>query len=136
MNIGEVAQKTGLERSAIRFYEQQGVVPEPSRSDSGYRTYTDSDLDLIRFVKRGRSLGMSLDDIRSIVDLRNNNEAPCATVREIISNNAESIAQRIGELQDLHHELIRLKELADDTADDWPNGSCVCHIVETAPIQH
>jgi DNA-binding transcriptional MerR regulator len=130
MNIGEVAKRTGLERSAIRFYEQEGVVPEPSRSESGYRTYADADIDLIRFVKRARSLGISLDDIRSIVALRNDDQAPCAVVRDIISAQAQSIEQRIVELQALHKELLRLDELAADTTDEWPSGSCVCHIVE------
>lgn len=134
MNIGEVAQRTGLERSAIRFYEQQGVVPEPSRSHSGYRVYEAEDLDLIRFVKRARSLGMTLDDIRSIVDLKNNDVAPCAVVREIVSANARSVEQRIVELQELHRELLRLDAIAAQTSDDWPDGSCVCHIVETETV--
>lgn len=130
MHIGKVAEQTGVEASAIRFYEQQGVVPEPARTASGYRSYRDEDVDLIHFVKRARSLGIPLDDIRQIVALRNEGQAPCTVVRRVISREAKSIKTRIAELQDLHQELLQLEKLADRVTDDWPDGACVCHIVE------
>jgi len=122
---------TGLEASAIRFYEREGVLPSPDRTDSGYRMYSDGDVELVRFVKRARSLGFPLDDVREIVELRLTGRAPCDAVRQVMTREASLIADRIAELQLLQSELARLQELADEVADDWPRGYCVCHIVES-----
>ena len=133
MRIGEAAAIAGLEASAIRFYEQQRVLPEPSRTESGYRAYGESEVELIRFVRRVRSLGVPLDDVREIVELRTRGQAPCEVVRKVMAREAVAIEARIAELQAMRHELIRLQALAEQEADDWPGGSCVCHIVEAAP---
>ena len=130
MRIGEAAAEAGLEATAIRFYEKQGVLPEPARTDSGYRDYRDEDVDLLRFVRRARHLGIALDDVRQIVELRTRGQAPCEVVRRVIADEAVAIDARIAELQVLRDELTRLRELADRVADDWPGGHCVCHIVE------
>ncbi len=132
MRIGEAAAKAGVEASAIRFYEGSGVLPEPERTDSGYRVYHDDQVDLIRFVKRARSLGIPLDDVRQIVDLRTQGQAPCDVVRTVIAREATDIETRITELQGLRRELLRLQALAEKVTDDWPGGSCVCHIVESS----
>ena len=132
MRIGEAAREAGVESSAIRFYEGSGVLPEPERTDSGYRVYRDDQVDLIRFVKRARSLGIPLDDVRQIVDLRTRGQAPCDVVRTVIRREAADIETRITELQGLRQELLRLQALAEEVTDDWPAGSCVCHIVESS----
>jgi len=132
MRIGEAAAVVGIGTSAIRFYEQQGVLPSTRRTQSGYRAYDDADVDLIRFVKRARSLEIPLDDIRQIVELRTGGQAPCVVVRRVIDREAKAIDIRIAELEHLRRELLRLQELAEGTADDWPDGACVCHIVESS----
>ena len=134
MRIGEAAEAAGLEATAIRFYEKQGVLPGPDRTDSGYRNYTDEDVDLLRFVRRARNLEIPLDDVRQIVELRSRGQAPCGVVRRVMAREATAIESRIAELQALQAELSRLLDLADRVADDWPGGDCVCHIVEAESI--
>jgi len=130
MRIGDAAAAAGLEATAIRFYEKQGVLPGPERTDSGYRDYSEQDLELLRFVRRARSLEIPLDDVREIVQLRLTGQAPCEVVRTAMAREAVLIEQRIEELRALQQELKRLRKLADEVADDWPSGDCVCHIVE------
>ncbi len=134
MRIGEAAEAAGLEATAIRFYEKQGVLPRPGRTDSGYRDYTDGDVDLLRFVRRARNLEIPLDDVRQIVELRSRGQAPCGVVRRVMAREATAIESRIAELEVLRDELTRLRDLADRVADDWPGGDCVCHIVEAENI--
>ncbi len=131
MRIGEVAAATGLEASAIRYYETHDIVPAPDRTDAGYRDYGDADVDLLRFVRRLRSLELPLDDVREIVSLRTRGEAPCAQVRDAITREAAAIDKRIDELIRLRDDLNRLQEAADRISDDWPR-SCVCHVLEPA----
>ncbi len=93
MRFGEAARLSGLETSAIRSYEADGVVPEPKRTDAGYRDYSVSDVELLRFVRRPRSLEFPLDDAREIVTLRTSGEAPCATVGSALAREATAIDQ-------------------------------------------
>lgn len=128
MQIGEAAALTGLDVSTIRFYEEQGVLPAPARTEAGYRDYRESDLDLMRFVRRLRTLELPLDDITEIVALRTAGQAPCIVVRDALAREAATIGDRISQLRKLGQELRRLQHEADQIRDDWPT-SCVCHVV-------
>lgn len=130
MRIGQAAEAAGLEATAIRFYEKEGVLPGPERTESGYRDYTEKDIELLRFVRRARSLEFPLDDIREIVELRRSGQAPCGVVRNAMTREANRIDERIRELQALRRELDHLQRVASQVADDWPRGDCVCHVVE------
>ncbi|MDH3250998.1 MAG: MerR family transcriptional regulator [Acidimicrobiia bacterium] len=129
MRIGEAADEALLEASAIRFYESTGVLPEPSRSDAGYRVYDESDIELMRFVRRLRALELPLDDVREVVRLRVSGEAPCQPVRDAIAREAAAVDGRIAELTRLRSELRSLQERMKSIVDEWPQ-SCVCHIIE------
>lgn len=132
MHIGEVARSVGLEASAIRYYETHGIVPPPERTPAGYRDYGDDDVELLRFVRRLRSLELPLDDVREIVSLRTEGLPPCIQVRDSIAREATAIDQRIDDLVRLRHELTRLQAQADQIRDNWPT-SCVCHVLEPDP---
>ena len=131
MRIGEVAERSGLAASAIRYYESLGILPQPVRGSSGYRGYDADDLDLLRFVSRLRSLEFPLSDVREIVALRRDDQAPCAAVRLTISREIAAIEDRVDDLVRLKTELNRLEEQAADLPDDWPTV-CVCSVVTTS----
>lgn len=133
MRIGEAARLSGLETSAIRFYEADGVVPEPKRTDAGYRDYSVGGVELLRFIRRLRSLEFPLDDVKEIVMLRTSGEAPCATVRSALAREAAAIDQRIEDLGRLRNELADLQAAADQITDDWP-ATCICHVLEESGI--
>jgi len=130
MRIGEAAKKAGLGATAIRFYEKEGVVPIPGRTEAGYRDYTDADVSVLRFVRRARSLEIPLDDVREIVEMRTSGQVPCDVVRTVIAREAAAIDARIEELQMLRDELTQLNEIAQAVADIQPNTDCVCHIID------
>lgn len=130
MHIGEVARTVGLEASAIRYYETHGIVPPPERTPAGYRDYGADDVELLRFIRRLRSLELPLDDVREIVSLRTDGQPPCTQVRGAIAREAAAIDQRIDDLVRLRDELTRLQTQANKIRDDWPT-SCVCHVLET-----
>ncbi len=129
MKIGEAARQSGMARSAIRFYEESGVLPEPGRTESGYRDYSLQDLELLRFVNRLRSLELPLEDVRQVVDLWISGKAPCSVVREAIARETSVIEHRIAELQRLQAELRELDKQAKSIEDTWP-GPCVCHAID------
>ena len=136
MKIGEAARRSGVEASAIRFYESVGVLPEPVRTEAGYREYSGDDVELLSFVGRLRSLELPLDDVGEIVGLRTRGEAPCQAVRDAIGREVTAIEARMEDLRRVSQDLARLQESAAELVDEWP-GSCVCHVLEqtiAAPV--
>ena len=130
MFIGEVSQVVGLSSSAIRYYESREMVPKAAeRTPRGYRHYSDVEVELLRFVKRLRSLGIPLDNIRAMVPLLTRGEAPCDSVREALDRQVLVIEQQIEYLKRVHGELVRVKAHADGTVDDWP-VHCVCDVLD------
>ena len=81
MRIGELAKTTGIGIDAIRFYERHGLLPEPKRRESGYRTYAVDDVHLLQFIARAKQLGFSLQEIRELLELSNARETDVASVK-------------------------------------------------------
>jgi len=125
MNIGQAATASGVTAKMIRYYESIGLVRETSRSGSGYRIYNDKDLHTLRFVKRARSLGFSLEQIRDLLSLWQNDERASADVKAIALDHVEDLNQRIRELTEMRDTLSTLASCCH--GDDRPD----CPILQT-----
>ena len=108
MNIGQAAAASGVTAKMIRYYESIALIPPGKRSDAGYRIYGDNDLHALRFVKRGRSLGFSLDQIRELLSLWQNKERASADVKTIAMGHVAELNQRIAELTEMRDTLQTL----------------------------
>lgn len=108
LTIGVLARESGVNLETIRFYERSGLLPEPQRSLSGYRHYQEQDVRRLRFIRRGRELGFSLEEIRSLLDLAAHPERPCASADQMVREHLDSIATRIRDLQNMQAELGKL----------------------------
>ena len=89
--IGEVAARSGLSRKALRLYEARGILPSARRTPSGYRRYPADVLGLLTFVGQARRLGLTLAEIRQIVELHRAGSAPCGHVRELLQQKAADL---------------------------------------------
>jgi MerR family copper efflux transcriptional regulator len=128
LRIGQAAEQSGLSASAIRYYESLDIVPPPERTNSGYRGYSNDEVDLLRFVARLRALEFPLSDLREVVALYREGKAPCEKVRSTISREAAAIGARMRDLERLRDELRSLEDEAKNLADDWPSA-CICDLV-------
>jgi MerR family copper efflux transcriptional regulator len=108
MNIGQAATATGITAKMIRYYESINLIPPGRRSDSGYRIYGDNDLHALRFVKRARTLGFSLEQIRELLSLWQNKERASADVKSIAMGHVAELNQRIAELTEMRDTLQTL----------------------------
>lgn len=108
MNIGQAATASGVSAKMIRYYESIALIPAGKRSDAGYRIYGDNDLHTLRFVKRGRALGFSLDQIRDLLSLWQNKERASADVKTIALGHVAELNQRIAELTEMRDTLQSL----------------------------
>jgi len=130
LKIQELSKAAGVPAKTIRFYEESGVLPLPARTPNGYRDYHKSDIDRLQLVAGARRLELSLDDIREILALRDQREAPCRTLLDRIQQKADEVAERIMALQHLEAELRELHAIGlTFPTDDVDGKNCVCHLV-------
>ena len=80
MKISDAAAASGCHLETIRYYERIGLMPRPERTDSGYRVYREKEVDRLRFISRGRELGFSLEEIRSLLLLEHDVSLSCDQV--------------------------------------------------------
>ena len=105
MQIGIIAKKIGLSVDAIRFYERNGLLPRPPRTEGGFRRYKDSDLETLAFVRRVQGLGFKLSEIRGLVRLRGDRMQPCAPVRRRLQQKLADVQRKLRDLHKLQREL-------------------------------
>ncbi len=107
--IGQLARLTGVKAVTIRYYEKADLLPAARRTASGYRLYSSVERDRLRFIRRCRHLGLGLDDVKALLRLSDEREAPCHQVDDIIHQQREHVRDRIRDLQALEQELDRLE---------------------------
>lgn len=105
LSIGELAEATGCRAETIRYYEHVGLLPRPSRTSANYRAYSQEDVARLRFVRRARDLGFSLEAIRDLLRMSNRREDDCKAVDRIASEHLAAVEHKISDLRSLAKEL-------------------------------
>ena len=108
MKIGEVAARSGCHPETVRYYERIGLLPAPPRTAGGYRDYRPADADRLRFISRGRELGFSLEEIRSLLGLAEDDGLSCQDVDRLARGHLLDIRNRLNDLQRMASELERV----------------------------
>ena len=108
LSIGAVARESGFSIDTIRFYERQGLLPEPERKPSGYRCYQPDILTRLRFIQRAKDLGFTLEEITQLLALSQDNHKGVKGVRERAQQHVTNISQRIAELTRVRDSLAQL----------------------------
>jgi len=126
VRIGDVAARAGVNPKTIRYYEDIGLLPEPQRTPSGHRLYDGAAEERLTFIKTAQRLGMTLDEIREILALRDSGDRPCGYVREVLRREVAQVEQRLAALSRIRDELLELDALADHLSSE-PG---MCQIIE------
>ena len=108
INIGDLAKGTGTKVVTVRYYEQIGLLPVPARTAGNYRTYNNEHIRRLRFIRRCRDLGFTLNQIRDLLRLASQKNEDCAGVDQITAEHLAHIEQKISDLKRLAKELRRL----------------------------
>ncbi|WP_339481360.1 MULTISPECIES: Cd(II)/Pb(II)-responsive transcriptional regulator [unclassified Pseudomonas] len=117
MKIGELAKITDCQVETIRYYEREGLLPEPARSDGNYRVYTQAHAERLTFIRNCRTLDMTLEEIRSLLSLRDSPQDQCESVNALIDEHIQHVKARIDGLQALQTQLIDLRHRCGEGPD-------------------
>jgi DNA-binding transcriptional MerR regulator len=131
LTIGQLAKRIDLNPRTVRYYESVGILPDPERSESGYRLYSEADVHRVRFVRSARQLGFKLGEIKETLALRDRDEPPCGYVRAVIDQRLGEIDEQLRGLRAFQGELRRLRERMQGRAPGDDSGR-YCHYIETA----
>src|SRR5713226_2298035 len=110
MKIGELAEEVGMSVPAVRFYERSGLLPKPSRTGSGYRVYGPSDIRRVQLIRRAKTLGFSLEEIKRILRLREQGSCPCGEVMSMLEHHLKNTDAQIQHLRRFRGELAKTLE--------------------------
>jgi MerR family transcriptional regulator, copper efflux regulator len=130
VRIGELAARSEVEPTTIRYYERIGLMPPPTRRESGYRDYGEDAAVRLGFIRAAQSVGLSLGEIRETLAFRDRGEKPCRHVAALIERHAAQLRQRIAALQAMQRELERLANKAHAISPEDVPEAAFCHIIE------
>ena len=129
MRIGELAAKAGITTKTLRFYEQRGLLLPPERAANGYRDYGPTVLSRLDFIRRGRAAGLTLAQIRDIIEVRDTGDAPCEHVYRLLTERVADVDRHIADLQALRANLVRKRDRAASADPSSCAPDTVCRYV-------
>jgi Cd(II)/Pb(II)-responsive transcriptional regulator len=113
--IGELATAVEIPAETIRYYEREGLIPKPHRTNGNYRLYTAEHRDRLTFIRHCRSLDMSLDEVRALLSYRDAPTESCDGVNALIDSHIRHVVERMGELKRLRKQLETLRNTCQST---------------------
>lgn len=134
MLAGDVARALGVGVQTLHYYEREGLIPRPARSESGYRLYPPDLVERVRFVRKAQALGLPLTEIGNVLTLIDQGTCPCGHVHGALAAKLHEVDQRLEELHSFREELAALIKRAPELRKRRSTGR-LCAIVEDAPSQ-
>ena len=129
MRIGELATAAGTTTKTLRFYEESGLLPQTARATNGYRDYGPEALSRLDFIRRGRAAGLTLAQIREVIDIRDAGDAPCHHVYQLLTARLVDIDRQIADLDALRAALIQRRDQAGKADPASCPADTVCRYV-------
>jgi len=132
--IGAVAKQAAVPIKTIRYYEEIGVLPKPSRTSSGYRLYVPDIADRLQFIKKAQHLGLRLEEIKDILDLADRGRCPCGHVQRVLRKRLKDLQQKIADLR-LIEGRVTAAVRTGCPPNFRPRGKAVCPTIERQRVQ-
>ena len=136
LTIGQVAKTSGVAAKTIRYYEEIGVLPAPSRGASGYRRYDEPGVERLRFIRRARALGLPLQQLKTLMSTLNGSTHPQLRprLRALVGEHLSAVKEQMAELEALRQQLERVFERMRAPVPPRAGGACQCLEPRGAPV--
>lgn len=128
--ISELAEKCGINKETIRYYERVGLLKNPPRTNAGYRMYTEESVNRIKFIKRIQELGFTLVEISKLLGVVDKDDERCSDMYNFVVDKIVEVQTRIMDLKRIEQMLLNLKECCPDN-----KALYECPIIETQMIE-
>ncbi|GJL52970.1 MAG: MerR family transcriptional regulator [Nitrospirales bacterium] len=130
--IGTIAKQAEVPVKTIRYYEELGLLSRAIRTSAGYRTYGGSVIDRLAFIKKAQMFGLSLNEIKSILDLADRGSCPCGHVQRTLKQRLQELRQKIADLRGIEKKLV--EAMSQKCPPDFkPSGSAICPKIQRQP---
>lgn len=129
LTIGGAARAVGVSAKAVRLWEAKGLVTALERTDAGYRLFTTADVAVLRFICQAKALGLTLTEIKDILDRQDAGTEPCERVVQLINAHIAEIDRSLADLQQLRHTLLAARSRVKQSRRVGP-APAVCRIIE------
>lgn len=127
LRIGELAGQLGLNPKTIRYYEAIGLLPAPRRTAAGYRLYQTEDRERLAFIRKAQAVGLTLDEIGHLLELRQAGERPCGYLAGVVERKLADVDAQLHALEEFRGELLALRAEANGGR---ASGGQVCSVIE------
>ncbi len=127
--IGTIARQANAPIKTIRYYEEVGLLPKPARTSAGYRLYDPGVVDRLQFIKKAQALGLSLTDIREILDLADRGQCPCGHVQRVLQSRLGELRRKIVDLR-LIERRIATAVRSGCPPHFRPRGKAICPTID------
>lgn len=124
LSIGALARRTGFNVSALRYYEEVGLIPPALRRPSGHRVYDEKVQEVLMLIRHCRDFGFSIEETRALVALSTSEESDCAEARDIAQLHLNTVRSKLSELQNLERSLARFVQACSDECIGGPAPQC------------
>ncbi len=129
---GDVAKQLGIGVQTLHYYEREGLIPPPERTEAGYRVYTSELIERVSFIRKAQGLGLPLLEIKDIVRLADHGACPCGHVQKALSIKLAEVNRKLRELRSFQRELAALIDRSAELSERCDEAQ-ICSIVEDAP---
>jgi DNA-binding transcriptional MerR regulator len=130
--ISALARQAGVPVKTIRYYEDVGLLPKPSRTPTGYRLYAPATAERLLFIKKAQNLGLRLDEIKEILELADRGRCPCGHVQTFLKNRLRELQQKIADLR-LIERRVKLAVRQGCPPNFKPKGKAICPTIQRQP---
>lgn len=130
--ISALSKQAGVPVKTIRYYEDVGLLPKPSRTASGYRLYTPDTTDRLHFIKKAQNLGLRLDEIKEILDLADRGRCPCGHVQTFLKKHLHELQEKIADLR-LIERRVKQAIRQGCPPNFKPRGKAICPTIQRQP---
>ncbi|MCK0113026.1 heavy metal-responsive transcriptional regulator [Ornithinimicrobium sp. F0845] len=126
LRVGQLARQAGVTTDTIRFYEREGLLPEPARTPSGYRDYGPEATDRLAFIQGCQRLGLRLSDIRQLLGIRDTGVCPCGHAEEHLRRRIAEVDAELERLSTLRSEMAAMAQALPSADCPAPPGATWC----------